>query len=568
MKTKAFFEFNKTGILLLFLIFFLSCNDLNRIDGISKSEISDNGVPWYKLIDQFNSVPDIIVSTGSSIQEAIDAADSGDAIYIEGGVYRESISINKSVSLIGLNDDLNGPVILENPRATETQDISNGAEINNIQFKNYEISASELKSSRSDKKTQKMKFITMTRSEPGGNVAHYKFDVRLGHGKYERITLHRLVRENLPYRPAKTQGNIFMVPGANQNFEDIYLEAGTTDVTPKTSLAMYLASKGIDVWGIDLGWTRIPAEETDFSFMKDWGVDREVDDLLKGMTLARLIRGITKQSFQRMNLLGFSYSVGLVYVAASRETQTCRVKRDIEGIIQVDGDLIVNQQEIDFINLACANAQNSKTNLDNGVYYNKSGVSIFGQLATVSPDDPSPIIPGFTNLQSALFLGASTYALGGSPNPHWHFVAGVYDNGIPIDLAYTSTERWIQLLAEPHAGPYMPLKVRNEFATCRCNPENSTLDDHLGDIDIPILYIGSGGVGTQGYFTVDKLGSQDVTKNLVSLNAEPTLDFGHADLFIADNADEEVWKDIRQWLIGHNGKTTWHEKMTLPKGDR
>ncbi len=568
MKTKAFFELNKSGILLLFLTFFLSCNDLDQIDGISRSEISDNGVPWYELIDQFKSVPGIIVSNGSSIQEAIDAADPGDAIYIEGGVYRENISINKPVKLIGLNDDLRGPVILENPREMETLDISNGTEINNIQFKNYEISATELKSATKDKNAQNMKFITMTRSELGGNVAHYKFDVRLGHGKYERITLHRLVRENLPYRPAKTQGNIFMVHGANQNFEDIYLEAGTTDVTPKTSVAMYLASNGIDVWGIDLGWTRVPAEETDFSFMKDWGIDREVNDLLKGITLARLIRGITKQSFQRMNLLGFSYSVGLVYVAASRETQERLVKRDIEGIIPVDGDLIINPLDLDAVNLACANAQNSKTNLDNGVYNVKSGVSIFGQLAAASPDDPSPIIPGFTNLQSALFLGASTYALGGFPNSHWHFVAGLYDNGIPIDLAYTSTERWIQLLAEPHAGPYMPVKVRNEFATCRCNAENSTLDDHLGDINIPIMYIGSGGVGTQGYLTVDKLGSQDVTKHLVSLKADPALDFGHADLFIAENADVKVWEVIHQWLLGHNWNTQPGRKVGSSKKER
>ncbi|MDB4584687.1 hypothetical protein N9164_16170, partial [Draconibacterium sp.] len=536
MKTKTFFILNRSVLIILFLAFFISCRDLNPIDGISGSEISDNGVPWYELIDQFNLAPGIIVSNGSSIQEAIDVADPGDVIYIEAGVYRESISLNKSVKLVGLNEDLSGSVVLENPREMEMLDISNGAELSNIQLMNYEISTSELKSGKKDKNAQNQKFITMTRSELRDNVAYYKFDVRLGHGKYERITLHRLVRENVPYRPAKTKGNIFMVHGANQNFRDIYLEVGAIDVTPKTSIAMYLASNGIDVWGIDLGWTRVPEEETDFSFMKDWGIDREVDDILKGMAVARLIRGITKQGFERMNLLGFSYSIGLVYVAASRETQEHRVKRDIEGIIPVDGDLIYDPQDNVAVDLCCANAQNSKTNLDNGIYSSKSETSIFGQLAAASPDDPSPIFPGLTNFQAALFLGASTYELGGFPNSYWHFVAGVYDNGIPVDLAYTSTERWIQLLAQIHAGPYMPEKAAYEYSTCECNAENSTLDDHLGDIYIPVLYMGSGGVGTQGYYTVDQLGSQDVTKHLVSLNADPTLDFGHGDLFLADNA--------------------------------
>jgi len=553
MKTKTFFIPNRFVVILIFLTFFISCRDLNQFDDKAVSEISDNGVPWYELIDQFNSSPGIIVSNGSSIQEAINAADPGEVIYIEAGVYRESISINKSVKLVGLNSDVSGPVVLENPHEMKTLDISNGAELSNIQFKNYEVIKSELKSGKKDKNVQNQKFITMTRSELGGNVAWYKFDVRLGHGKYERITLHRLVRENLPYRPVKTNGNIFMVHGANQNFGDIYLEVGATDITPKTSIAMYLASNGIDVWGMDLGWTRVPKEETDFSFMEDWGMDREVDDILKGMTVARLIRGITKQGFERMNLQGFSYSVGLVYVAASRETQEHWVKRDIEGIIPVDGDLIFDPQDITAHNVACAAAQNSKTNLDNGIYSSKSETSIFGQLAEASPDEPSPIFPGLTNFQAALFLGASTYELGGFTNSYWHFVAGVYDdNGIPIDLVYTSTERWIHLLAQIYVT-YMPEKAQYEYSVCECNPENSTLDDHLGDINIPVIYIGcSGAIGTQGYYTVDQLGSQDVTKHLVSLNANPFLDFGHGDLFLADNADVEVWEVLRQWLLAHN----------------
>lgn len=551
MKTKNY----KSVILALFLIFSISCRDLDPFDGIPGSEISDNGVPWVELIAQFNSSPEIIVSNGSSIQEAIDAADPGDVIYIEAGVYRESISINKPVRLVGLNEDLSGPVILENPREMETLDISNGAELSNIQLKNYAISPSELKSGKKNKHTQNQKFITMTRSELGGNIAHYEFDVRLGHDKYERITLHRLVRENLPYQPAKTQGNIFMVPGANQTFEDIYLEAGVKDVTPKTSVAMYLASNDIDVWCIDLGWTRVPEEETDFSFMEDWGADRETDDLLKGMSIARLIRGITKQGFERMNLQGFSYSFSLICVAASRETQEHRVKRDIAGIIPVDGFLINDPQDLTAVNASCNDAQSNKMKLDNGIYQSMSDMSVFGLLAEGSPDETSQIFPWLTNFQAALFVGTNTYDLGPIWNSFWHFVAGVHnENGIPVDLAYTSTERWIQLLAHTHAGPYyMPVKALYEFSNCECNAENSTLDDHLGDINIPVLYIGSGGgMETLGYYTIDQLGSQDVTKYLVSLNEDPSLDYGHGDLFLAENADVEVWEVLRQWLLVHS----------------
>jgi hypothetical protein len=288
--------------------------------------------------------------------------------------------------------------------------------------------------------------------------------------------------------------------------------------------------------------------------MEDWGVDREANDLLKGMSIARLIRGITKQGFGRMNLQGFSYSVGLIYVAASRETQEHRVKRDIAGIVPIDGFLIHDSQDMTAINASCNDAQNNKTKLDNGVYQSMAEMSVFGLLAEGSPDEPSPIFPGLTNLQAALFVGTNTYDLGPIWNSFWHFVAGVHDdNGIPVDLAYTSTERWIQLLAHSHAGPYMPIKALYEFSNCECNAENSTLDDHLGDINIPALYLGAGGgMETLGYYTIEQLGSQDVTKYLVSLNTDPKLDYGHGDLFLADNADVEVWEVLRQWLLGHN----------------
>ena len=38
-------------------------------------------------------------------------------------------------------------------------------------------------------------------------------------------------------------------------------------------------SNGVDVWGIDLRWTRVPAEQTDFAFMEDWGIEHDARDL-------------------------------------------------------------------------------------------------------------------------------------------------------------------------------------------------------------------------------------------------------------------------------------------------
>ncbi len=421
MKTTTLFVPLKTAIFTMMMGLLFGCSNLGQDELTTGEEDSIMAVPWYDLIDQFDSPSGIVVPEGTSIQDAINVANPGDVVYIESGMYSETISLKPSVKLFGLSDDSGQTVILKNSGIHNEKDIPAGAEINNIQFKGAEEAMFKF-SAKSKSENNNEKFITMTREEMSDNVAHYKFDVRLGHDKYERVTLHRLVRETIPFRPAQTEGNIFMVHGASQNFEDIYLIGGEPNVSSQSSSVMYLASHGIDVWGVDLGWTRVPAEETDFSFMKDWGVERDVDDILKSMSIARVIRGITKQGFGRMNLLGFSYSVNLAYVAAGHETQEHWVKRGINSLIPIDGQLKFDPQEIGAIQQACGNADAVGSAIENGIYQNKNGVYAFGQLAALAPNDPSPIIPGFTNFQAALFVGANTYNLLPLPNAHWHFV--------------------------------------------------------------------------------------------------------------------------------------------------
>lgn len=84
------------------------------------------------------------------------------------------------------------------------------------------------------------------------------------------------------------------------------------------------------MWGIDLAWTLIPEETSDFSFMQDWGVERDVDHVLSSMLIARRIRGLTHQGFGRVNLLGFSYGVSVAYAATGRETRQPKCLRDIK----------------------------------------------------------------------------------------------------------------------------------------------------------------------------------------------------------------------------------------------
>jgi len=86
-----------------------------------------------------------------------------------------------------------------------------------------------------------------------------------------------------------------------------------------------------------------------------------------------------------------------------------------------------------------------------------------------------------------------------------------------------------------------------------CDNVEASIDDHLGEISLPILYVASaGGDGAYGYHMLT-LADTDITKFNVQLlpDEQRALDLGHADLFLATDAQKLVWKPILDWLVAH-----------------
>lgn len=404
------------------------------------------------------------------------------------------------------------------------------------------------------------------REEIGDYIAHYQFDVPLGPGEFDVVRIHRVVRERRPYRPVRTEGAVFMTHGASLNFEAIFLNAGTESPNAATSVAVNLASQGIDVWGMDFAWTLVPLETTDFSFMQDWGLERDAAHTRAAMSIARLIRGLTHQGFGRINLLGYSYGVGVAYAAAGAETQERRWLRDIKGIIAVDQVMKFDSDPLR--QASCADADAFRAQLDAGTYQDDAGIGfgVLSTLAQTAPDDPSPIIPGFTNLQAILFVGTTTFATGPTPAPFFHFVGGEYDaNGIPVGLLYSEIPRWTGLGAS--LPPYMPNLARYDLRVSQCDQEETSIDDNLGAISVPILYLGAeGGVGTLGDYTSSVTASDDVTNVNVQVlpGGQTPVDYGHADLFIGNDAERLAWDTLRRWIVEHSRPRRSYGKRTTP----
>jgi len=332
-----------------------------------------------------------------------------------------------------------------------------------------------------------------------------------------------------------------MVHGAIQDFDDIFLTAGAEEINDKTSAPFYLAANNVDVWGIDLGWTRVPMETTDFSFMKDWGVEKDIDHTLKAMSIARIIRGLSGQSFSRLNLLGFSYGVQVAFGAADRETQQHKICRDVKGLIPVDSPL--KNENVEVQNAECVQAAYWMDKLNSGEYNHPWGVGLIqlGGMALADPDAPSPV-PDFAGLTNIQVMNA----IGSDHSAGWHFFGGN-----PFELYYSDPMRFVRLAVE--LSPHMPAQMFYEMSACGCPSEDVGYDDNLMAIDIPILNLSAGGSAgeSMSYTSEQFTSSADITNIVISLVDDPTQDFGHADLWMAYEADILVWNKLYIWLINH-----------------
>ena len=523
----------------------VSCSE-SRIDE-NNLEISSNVQEFTELdnlLQGINTSEILIVQKNGSIQQALNQASEGGLIYIEPGIYKEVLDISKKdIKLIGIQR--NGEqVYLENPGSENAPFIRNNSkdvEMCNIKFKDYPGNQYGYKKYMPSMHSLKSVIKNFSRKELGDGIAHYEFEIMMDTGVYDVVKIHRVVKEFWPYRPVKTQGNIFMVHGAIQDFDDIFLTAGAELINSETSAPYFLATQGIDVWGIDLGWTRVPLENDNYNFMSGWGIEKDVIHTLKAMTVARLIRGKTGSGFGPMNLLGFSYGVNVAYGAAGRETNTHPLLRNVKGIIPVDYQIKSNDEAVQQNN--CVLAENHLTKINEGQYHNPYGVGLI-QLGSMALNDPDAlsVVPGFEGLTNMQMINA----IATDHSSGFHYLGGT-----PFELYYTESIRFIRLCAA--LSPHMPRQLFYEMCACDCPDMDVSFDDNLSKIKIPIFNISSqGGEGALGDFTSTLTKSKEITYLNIDDPEKPTeLDFGHADLWMGYSAAKLVWEPLKNWLIVH-----------------
>jgi hypothetical protein len=386
------------------------------------------------------------------------------------------------------------------------------------------------------------------------DVAEYFFTVRVGRGPYDKIGVHRVVKEAAPNVPVHAVRAVMLAHGDIWNFRTAFL----TGVKP---LPVFLAENGIDVWGIDYRWTLVPANVTDLSFMKSWGLDQDARDLGVAIGVARIARVLTGSGYGKIFLLGWSRGGDIGYAYLNDETRFRPGGRQVRGFIPVDIYLKTDVPQLRA--RACQRQQNTEAAIAAGNYASPSGglIATLGSLAVSDPNGSSILngppfnLPGFTNRQAGLLVGEETFLFlaGLEPTPFYHFTGGTFDaQGKPSGLLYSHEADLFAF--EKGSAPFQPNRELADSDAATCGQTGVPFDEHLADIEVPILYIGAGGgFGEYGIFTTTLLGSKDVTVHVVHKTPanQRLADYGHADLFLASDAQALVWQPILDWLEAH-----------------
>ncbi len=384
------------------------------------------------------------------------------------------------------------------------------------------------------------------------DIAYYKFVVSIGPGRYDKIAIHRVVREVHPYQPAHLSEAVMFFSGEPTYFASLYIEPLISKATARDhAIAIYLAKNNIDVWGMDYRWGLVPESTTDFSFMKTWGMTTDVADAQVALTIARAMRGGPFEPAGPLFLAGLSYGAQITYAIAANDTQRPPKLQNVKAIIPMDEGLVyadpaIQAEGCDYLDYARGLIASGSYNYDNRSMWQ------MGQLAISDPHGISPFDSTLTNYQFALVVATSPEDVA----MPWHFAGGYFDNtGMPTGLRYTNVRLWEDLLAH-NEPPYSPVFVDVEGSAVQCgnSDPDAKVADHLNEVTIPILLIeAAGGFSHSSDYTAAYTASHDVTIRNVQLlpDAQQSEDYGHADLLTGYNAEYLVWQPILEWIKTH-----------------
>lgn len=389
----------------------------------------------------------------------------------------------------------------------------------------------------------------VTRDHVRDDIWHHAFTLRLGDTANARIRLHRVVREWAPWLPRPTVGGAMLLHGDFASFATNFAPV-LADPSSIDGLAVDLAGRGLDIWGLDRRWALAPVD-ADTSDFGDMGLAQELDDLGLALGAARAIRAATGAGLGRLHLVGFSRGGFLAYAYAAAEGARPAALRHVKGLVPLDTWAVPPPDAVDARAFLCEGAALERQLVADGVVDSDNSFFItIGALARTAPHDASPFFDGLTNRDALLVAVGQTYWFF-PPTPHYHLAAPILDGDAVVGLR-ESPEPVIAGWLE-HAAPHQSMREAADTDGAQCGDgQGPTVD--LARIRVPLLDLAAaGGYGAATAYSTTLVGSADVTHLLIQrVGPEGAFeDFGHGDLLFATDAPTLVWQPLAAWLAAH-----------------
>jgi len=382
--------------------------------------------------------------------------------------------------------------------------------------------------------------LSFTREHVTADIYHYEAVIPVGSTPNAALRIHRIVREIAPFVPRPTSHAAMLLHGDFATFVTNFAPTLGDPASPAPGLAPFLAANDVDVWGVDRRWT-LPGETDDISDFGAMGLVQELGDLHTAIAIARGMRG-----GGQLALVGFSHGAELAYTYEASDGA------GIDALVALDFFGAYGSDEADLQAASCANADAEYAAVAAGETDSPNDFLIeAGELAQSNPNDPSPLLDGFTNRGVSLLLLGQTFEFAPIA-PVYHLLSPILDDtDTPTGLRLTTETIGNTWLAQ--SPPHESELEAADFDAQLCG-QAPPVDAPMSRIAVPLLYLGAaGGVGALGLDTTQQVSSHDVTTHVFQLFGadQADADVGHGDLLYAGRARAQVWQPLAAWLAGH-----------------
>jgi pimeloyl-ACP methyl ester carboxylesterase len=372
----------------------------------------------------------------------------------------------------------------------------------------------------------------IVRIETTAVTAHLKrtvATVQVGANPLNRFLIHR-VAKNAPSESLR--GSILLLPPLGSGFQNY--EVGENN-DYNNSFVAFFAQRNFAVWGYSqraqgLAAGACESGSVDCAAMADWGLQTIVDDVA---FIQRMISQVDPCHEVIVGGLSLGSIAALAVINATPQAYA--------GALLIDGTLYDTDPQVRAINHNFC--QQFDALLAQGVFYDGQqlpGFKLVAQLATVAPNDPSPLPgfpPGLTNHQVFVAAMSTPQISPAFPRPDFFNAAG---DALQDRLFFAD-----DALIRANVAQFVDYIALRTLRDINCGlAGDGAFTGRLGQFTGAVYISASGhGFGSAMLDTAALLTGATVTTDFIA-------PFGHVDAYFAVDHRQRLEQPILAWLEG------------------